>query len=314
MTADPAVSVVMSVFNDARYLTQAMESILRQEGVDFEFIIVDDGATDESPRILDEYAERDSRVRVVHKPNEGLTRALIDGCALASGEFIARQDADDLSLPGRLARLVRLLEDNPSLVLASSWANVIGPEGEVLLTHERPADPEEATREMLYGTTSPPGHGSVMFRKSVYEEVGGYHPEFYYAQDSDLWLRMGLIGKVGYVQEVLYHYRLSPSSISGALHHVKVPFAQMVADCHQARLAGESDAPIIARAPVVVRDQQKASASSEARQLYFIGRCLLARHDLRAEKYLWRCVRKNPFHWRGWIRLASALMFRLSRL
>ena len=103
MISLPEVSIVMSVYNGACYLRAAVESVLDQQGVSFEFVVVDDGSTDESGAILDEYATRDPRLRVIHQQNTGLTQALIRGCSEARGEFIARQDADDVSLPGRLA-------------------------------------------------------------------------------------------------------------------------------------------------------------------------------------------------------------------
>ena len=92
----------MSVYNGASNLAATMDSILSQEGVEFEFIVVNDGSTDATGEILDDYARRDNRVRVIHQENTGLTRALIRGCAAASGEFIARQDAGDVSLRGKI--------------------------------------------------------------------------------------------------------------------------------------------------------------------------------------------------------------------
>lgn len=86
----PEISVVMSVYNNADTLSSALNSVLSQEGVLLEFIVINDGSTDESGRILDEAAARDPRLKVAHKKNEGLTRALMDGCALASAPWIAR--------------------------------------------------------------------------------------------------------------------------------------------------------------------------------------------------------------------------------
>ncbi len=106
----PDVSVVMSAYNGSRDLAKSVDSILCQEGVNFEFIIVNDGSTDESPRLLEQYAAKDARVRVIHQENRGLTKALIRGCAEARGEFIARQDVGDLSLPGRLANELKLIQ------------------------------------------------------------------------------------------------------------------------------------------------------------------------------------------------------------
>src|SRR5689334_13931050 len=105
MSDYPDVSVVMSVYNDARYLRDSIESILRQEGVTLEFIVIDDGSTDGSAAILDEFATKDSRLKVVHQQNRGLTLSLISGCAMARGRYIARQDSDDISFSNRLRKL-----------------------------------------------------------------------------------------------------------------------------------------------------------------------------------------------------------------
>ena len=106
MSGDPLISVVMSVFNDARHIAATLDSVLSQEDADLEFIVIDDGSTDETGQILDGYAVRDPRLRVVHQENSGLTCSLIRGCALARGKYIARQDGGgDVSLPGRLRRL-----------------------------------------------------------------------------------------------------------------------------------------------------------------------------------------------------------------
>src|SRR5262249_52832345 len=103
MKTYPEVSVVMSVYNGASHLAATLDSVLSQEGVELEFIVVNDGSTDKAGEILDDYARRDGRVRVIHQQHTGLTYALIRGCAAATGEFIARQDAGDVSLAGRLA-------------------------------------------------------------------------------------------------------------------------------------------------------------------------------------------------------------------
>src|SRR5919197_1200716 len=111
MSDSPEVSVVMSVYNGAANLRETIDSILNQEGVSLEFIIVNDGSTDESPRILAEYAERDLRINIIRQENQGLTRALIRGCAAAQGTYIARQDTGDISLPGRLIQQLRFSQE-----------------------------------------------------------------------------------------------------------------------------------------------------------------------------------------------------------
>lgn len=313
MAPVPEVSVVMSVFNGACYLHASIDSVLAQEGVDFEFIIVNDGSTDETPAILEEYAARDPRIRIIHQENQGLTKALIRGCAEARGEFIARQDADDLSLPGRLAAQVELLRSDDSLVFVSSWAEVIGPCDEPLLLYRRPSDAEAATRLLLEGRTGPPGHGSVMFRRETYERVGGYRPELYYAQDSDLWLRFGLVGRLNYVPQLLYQYRIAAESISGLMHPYKVAFAEIVDELHAARLAGESESPILkwARSLPIKGSIGGIRKSSVDATSYFIGRCLFSRSDGRALGYFIDCLRANPWFWRAWLFLPLAFVLKI---
>src|SRR4029077_17549732 len=106
----PTVSVVLSVHDDEHFLAECLESVLAQTGVSFEVIAIDDGSIDGSAALLDVYAARDERLRVVRQPNTGLTLALIRGCAMARGRFVARQDADDIAFPGRLARLAAELD------------------------------------------------------------------------------------------------------------------------------------------------------------------------------------------------------------
>src|SRR5579859_5191090 len=118
----PRVSVLMTVFNNERFLRQAVESILGQTFDDFEFLIVDDGSLDGSPAILDEYARADARVKVIHcLHNRGHVYAANDGLSHVQGEYVARMDADDVSLPERLARQVQFLDEHPEIGVAGTW-------------------------------------------------------------------------------------------------------------------------------------------------------------------------------------------------
>ncbi|SDW04385.1 glycosyltransferase family 2 protein [Thiocapsa roseopersicina] len=315
MAESPTVSVVMSVHNGARYLAESVESLRAQEGVDFELIVVDDGSTDDTPQMLEAYAQQDDRIRVIYQANTGLTRALIRGCSEARGVFIARQDADDLSLPGRLSAQARLLVSDPSLAFVSCWAEVVGPEGEPLIVHKRPIGCDAATRMLLQRIAGPPGHGSVMFRRDSYESVGGYVEELYYAQDSDLWLRLGVVGKLQYIPRVLYRYRLSPDSISGGGQFMKKDFIDIVNELHTARLTGRSEKPILERAKQLCHQASprhlaaasiRPSQESQGAALYFIGKCLIDRRDGRSLKYLLQCIKRNPVHGYAWLFLPWA--------
>ena len=132
MNERPDVSVVMSVYNGAAHLHETIDSILSQEGVSLEFVMVNDGSTDHSSQILKEYAERDSRVRIIHQENQGLTRALITGCAAAKGHYIARQDVGDVSLPDRLRKQITRIKQTPDIVSVSCGTRFVGPDSEYL--------------------------------------------------------------------------------------------------------------------------------------------------------------------------------------
>src|SRR5213082_2829515 len=108
-----AVTVLMPVYNAARFLAEAVESVLAQTFADFEFVIVDDGSTDRSPRMLQRFAEHDKRIKLIARPNTGIVGALNDGLIAAQSELIARMDADDVSHPARLEKQVQFMRENP---------------------------------------------------------------------------------------------------------------------------------------------------------------------------------------------------------
>src|SRR5260370_42050748 len=132
MNDRPEVSVVMGVFNAGSRLRATVDSILSQKDVFLEFVIVDDGSTDQTLQILEEYARRDSRVKLMHQENQGLTKSLINGCALAKGTYIARQDAGDISLPNRLLEQLAFIKRHPNASFASCGTLYEAPSGEYL--------------------------------------------------------------------------------------------------------------------------------------------------------------------------------------
>ncbi len=305
----PAVSVVMSVYNGRRHLCESVESILAQSFDDFEFIIVNDGSADESREILAEYQRQDRRICVIDQENRGLTLALIRGCGAARGRYIARQDADDWSHPERFGRSIELLQRCPRVVMVSSWAKYIDPAGDEVETVERPTDPEIATHQLLHERMGPPAHGSVTFRRDAYEALGGYRDCFYYAQDSDLWLRMAGLGLMAYLPEYLYHCRVSPETISGMNGQVQWQFGELGQRCHAARLAGVNETPLLEQAKSLRGEllARKGNSSpmrrSRAAGNYRIGTSLSRRGNPRAKEYFWSAIRLNPWHWRSWCRL-----------
>ncbi len=309
-TATPRVSVVMSVYNGATHLPRAVDSVLAQTWTDFEFVIVDDGSTDATPSMLSTYQQADRRVRVITQTNAGLTQALIRGCAEARGEFIARHDADDWSEPTRLAEQIGLLETDPSIGFVSCATQYVGPNDEPLEVVSRNDSPAEATRKLLDERMGPPAHGSVMFRRALYESVGGYRAEFYFGQDSDLWMRMAEKASIAYTTRCLYSARRDPESVSGRMSGLQHAFGELGQQCRAARRAGQSEAEPLAGAGGLcetVRHQRQPNGSrrGQSTMAYLIGSTLKTQGDRRAAAYFWRAVKLNPLNWRAWMRLIT---------
>ena len=288
----PDISVVMSVYNNQDTLPTALDSILSQQGVALEFTVIDDGSTDRSAEILDDAAAHDPRLKVVHKENEGLTKALVEGCAMATAPWIARQDADDLSLPGRLrAQLDRALyPDAPVLVACGAVCRT--PEGlemfPVILDLK-------LNRKILEQGVSPCPHGAAFFSKAVYDQVGGYRPEFHYAQDLDLFTRMATSGSVVAVTEILYAYTFSPHSISTHAAAVQKQFRELIL---------RSDDDTLREAAELSRKIREGSfrKAGPFAGYYFIGCCLRISQPKEARKYFRQALRFRPWSLKAMIR------------
>lgn len=208
--SQPLISVVLSVYNGERYLRQSIESILNQSFTDFEFIIIDDGSTDSSKKIITSYD--DSRIRFISHENRGLVAALNEGIGVARGRYIARQDDDDVSLRHRFKTQVALLESNKELVVVGSSIIVINEQGERTAEHRILLEDRELRDELLI--RSPFAHGSIMVKTEAIKRAGLYREEYWPAEDYDLWVRIAAQGKLANVDEPLYKYRVNNEGIS----------------------------------------------------------------------------------------------------
>lgn len=210
----PRVSVVMSVHNGRPFVAQAVESILAQSFSDFELVLIDDASTDGSGSDLDQFARRDSRVVLLHNSeNLGLTRSLNLGLAEAKGEFIARQDADDVSLPQRLGKQVTVLENDRDLALIGTGAIEINTQGKQGAISLQPGHQAIIQRKMLFDNAF--FHPSVMWRNRVFEDHDlRYNESFVYGQDYELFSRAVWKLKVTNLREPLVLYRAHPGQVS----------------------------------------------------------------------------------------------------
>lgn len=200
----------MSIYNGERYLKESIESIINQTFKDFEFIIIDDGSTDKSNKIINSY--NDSRIKLLeNNKNIGLTKSLNKGLELCKGEFIARMDADDISLPFRLEKQVNYMEKNKNVDVCGSWSMTIGKiVGEI---RKYPSNHEEIRCQLLLNNIM--CHSSVIIReKSISEGNIRYNPSLLYAQDFDFFVRMINDYSFANIPEVLIHYRIHDDQIA----------------------------------------------------------------------------------------------------
>jgi hypothetical protein len=209
----PELTVVMAVFNGERFLPAALDSIMGQSMRDFELIIVNDGSTDGSAEILDEYARRSGRIQVVHERHAGTSAAVNLGCARVRTPYIARMDADDVSLPDRVARQLRFLRGCPQVALLGGGAEFINGSGEVLFRVDVPTRHEEIAAMLPERNVFV--HSAVVMRRDAFLAVGGYRRAFSgLTEDYDLWLRIAEQYEVANLAEVIVRYRVHRGQVT----------------------------------------------------------------------------------------------------
>ena len=215
MAMAPLVSVVMSVYDGERYLAESIESILNQTFGDFEFILINDGSTDRTSSILHRYEMADHRVRVYYQENRGLIASLNRGCGLARGKYIARMDADDVSLRERLTRQVHYMEAHPMVGVLGTWVEYIDENGTRRGDWRMPTMPALIGWSLFFGTCL--AHPSVVMRRDVVERLGFYRPEALHVEDYDLWVRASVVTRIANIPEILLQRRAWAGNI-GSRH------------------------------------------------------------------------------------------------
>ncbi|HEX7706878.1 MAG TPA: glycosyltransferase family 2 protein [Thermoanaerobaculia bacterium] len=284
------LSIVMPVYNGESQLNSTLASITSQTFNNFELIVVDDGSTDGSAVILSEAARHDPRIRVIHQPNSGITRALIRGCSEAEAAVIARHDCGDRSMPERFVHQFELLSRGH--VLVASATRFVEPAG--LLLYDARGDGETIRRSLLGDPAGSirgiPHHGSAMFRRETYRAAGSYRSQFHLAQDLDLWIRMARLGTIGVTTEILYEATVDEKSLSGTSRSEQI---RLTAIATALREGG--DEAVLLEAASRIRPAARSS-SREAAALYFIGKCLLPRNPTEGQRYLRSALERDPFH------------------
>lgn len=205
----PKVSVVMSAYNQARYLAPAIESILRQTFSGFEFLIINDASTDSTPQIIKSY--RDQRVTIfTHRRRQGLASSLNYLIHHSRGEYLARMDADDIAYPERLKIQLDYLTRHPHVAACGTGVDLINAAGKKI---GRKHYPPRITKTLLM-RYNPLIHPTVIVRRAALAAAGQYDISLNGAEDYDLWFRLGSQYQLANISQVLLAYRINPRGIS----------------------------------------------------------------------------------------------------
>ncbi len=210
------ISVILPAYNAARYISLAIESTLAQTHRDFELIIVDDGSSDETPAIIQRYAERDARIRPYLSIHRGVGETLNHALAEADSEWVAVMHADDIMEPIRLEKQIAFVKANPDIAVVSSFVYYIDQDGRRIGAYRSALTNWEAVSRLIAQSQSIGfHHPAVMMRKSIVQAVGGYLGEMFVNEDIELWTRIAREGHKVVVQpEFLLNYRIHEGSLS----------------------------------------------------------------------------------------------------
>jgi hypothetical protein len=224
--------VLLPVWNGETFLARAIESMQRQTFSSFELIVIDDGSTDRTAAIAEEFASADHRVRLVRRRHEGLSATLNAGIAAARGEYVARMDADDISVPERLQKQVAYLDAHPACVAIGAWIEVVDEAGRHIGLKTFVTTHDEISAALLR-CVSPMAHPTVVARRDVLRGAGGYDARRYPSEDLDLWFRLAESGELANIGEALLQHRRHKGAI-GVYAREKMK-AMALTICNEAR-------------------------------------------------------------------------------
>ena len=302
-TGRPLISVLMSVYNGERYLAAAVDSILAQTERDFELIIVDDGSSDGSWPMVQEYMRRDPRVKGFTQANTGVAKAMNAALPLATGEFIAKMDADDIALPDRFATTLAFLRANPDHVAVGSSWEVMDADGRKLTVLYPPCDDAEVQKQLLAGHC-PFCHSTALVRHDALRKVGGYTSDIKWAEDQDVFLKLGEVGKLANLKKPLIRYRVHEKSVSARNANEQIENAKIAL-----RRAWERRGITDGKYEAGQHWRPGEDAGSRHRFMLMWGWWAFNSGERRtAMYYAKKAIRIRPLHKDGWKLLACAMV------
>lgn len=227
----PLVSVVLPVYNAEKFIKEALESVLNQDYKNFEVIVIDDGSSDNSLKILQHYASVDKRVRLFSRENKGLAKTLNEGIMHSKGKYIARMDADDICLPNRFSKQINYLMKHPEIKLLGGGLKLIDQEG-LLCGYHVPYSGYKRLKKILFNQGCCFSHSAIMFEKKVALEFGGYNESIgKYFEDYFLWAQIANKYKVENLVDALIKYRITSESIMSSLGDKEREIQKIALNC-----------------------------------------------------------------------------------
>lgn len=234
------ISVVMPAYNSEKFIAEAIESILQQTYTDFEFIIVNDGSTDSTLDIINQYAKADNRIRVITKPNSGVGNTLNRGIEESNHDWIAIMHADDIALPERLEEQVKAVQLNQNVVAWGSYAYHINSTGKIMsVSAAGPTTEEEFQQLRQDGNVVIVLHPTAFLHKETVLKAGCYNSNFDGSEELELFDRMAQYGPIVAISKPLLLYRIHSSSISMNRFFLMRKFTRYVRARQRARLKNE---------------------------------------------------------------------------
>ena len=313
------VSVIMAAYNCEAYVGEAVASVLAQTYQNWELIVVDDASTDRTAEIVQEFAEKDARIRLLrNERNVGPYPLRNRAIAAARGEFVAILDSDDVARPERLALSVAALRDRPELGLVGGTSWQIDDEG-TIAGHPHPKKPRDDARahqRVLKKAWWPFVSGSCMVRMSVLRRLNGYDEFFRYAGDLDLLLRVSACSRIGFVPEPLVMVRHRAGRISTRHRHEQLALARTAQAQFRAKQRGiEFDRETeLERQLARVKRELGPLDYGPVRDHYRTGRMYLAGGKLEKARREFACVlREIPWSWKTRVRWLYTIMLLLKR-
>ena len=263
----------MPVYNGALYLREAIDSILNQTYTDFEFLIINDGSTDDTEAIISSYS--DKRIRLVNQKNAGVSAALNHGIQLAKGTYIARMDADDRCMPTRLEEQMLFLDTHPEYIMIGADADYMDKDGMFVFHYSNTGHSNEEISKRVDWITCPFLHSVVIYKKEAVIAAGSYDENAYLFEDHFLWIKLIKMGKVANLKKALISVRLNPSSVTIDQRDCSSEYLRIKNKAIQTGLLNDEEGAILRKNVIKISASQK----------------LYSYHAYLGKKFLW-----NNYH------------------